>query len=156
MRLYILLFFTLILCHLPLQSQRQADNWVYGICTPDNGCPEPFGSGIMKFNATGIESISSVFFDFRFTKGSASISDSLGNLLLAFNGKYLFDSTGAIIDSFYVGDFFEMPICFKNSLFLNVPGSPNKYCLFNSYVKPIFNDPFFLGLDTSLYYSEFR
>lgn len=156
MKFYKLIIPFLFLFQFSLNAQRQADNWVWGICTPDDGCPEPFGSGLMKFNDIGIESITSKYFDYRINKGSASISDSLGNLLLVFNGKYLFDSTGAIIDSFYVGDFSGMPVGFKNSLFLNVPGQPDKYCLFNSYVKPIFDDPFFLAYDTSFYYSEFR
>ncbi len=139
-----------------LLSQRQADNWVWGLCSPENGCPEPYGSGVLKFNNTGLESIESANFQYRINKGSASISDSLGNLLLVFNGKYLFDSSGAIIDSFYSGNFSEMPLGFKNSLFLNVPGSSQKYCLLNSYSKPILDDPFILGIDTSFYYSEFK
>ena len=97
-------------------GQRQADNWVWGLCNGDGICSTPWGSGILKFNETGVESISSVYFDYRINKGSASISDSAGNLLLVFNGKYLFDSTGAIIDSFYFGNFSEMPVGFKNSL----------------------------------------
>jgi len=121
------------LLQLPLSGQRQADNWVWGLCNGDGQCPIPYGSGIIKFSDFGIESITSKYFDFRINKGSASISDSLGNLLLVFNGKHLFDSSGAIIDSFYVGDFSSMPVGFKNSLFLNVPGNPDKYCLFNSY-----------------------
>lgn len=154
---FILIIISLILIvQLPLKSQRQADNWVYGICTPENGCPEPYGSGVLKFNDSGIESITSKYFGYLFNKGSASISDSLGNLLLAFNGKYLFDSTGAIIDSFYVGDFFEMPIGFKNSLFLNVPGSPDKYCLFNSYANVINNPLIIEAFDSSFYYTEFN
>jgi hypothetical protein len=156
MRLYILLFLTLILCHLPLQSQRQADNWVAGICNGNGICSPPYGTTVVKFNDFSIESITNKYFDFRINKGSASISDSLGNLFLVFNGKHLFDSSGAIIDSLYLSDFDGMPVGYKSSLFLNVPGHPKNYCLFNSYAKPIFDDPFFLAYDTSFYYSEFR
>jgi hypothetical protein len=156
MKVYKIIILFLIITQFSLKAQRQADNWVAGICNGNGICDSPFGTTVIKFNDFGIENISSKYFDYRINKGSASISDSLGNLLLAFNGKYLFDSTGAIIDSFYISDFSGMPVGFKNSLFLNVPGSPDKYCLFNSYVKPIFDDPFFLGLDTSFYYSEFR
>jgi len=153
----LLVFFILILSIINVVSaQRQADNWVWGLCSPENGCPEPFGSGILKFNSVGLESIVSANFQYRINKGSASISDSAGNLLLVFNGKYLFDSTGAIIDSFYLGNFSEMPVGFKNSLFLDLPSKPDGYCLFNSYWKPIFDDPFFGGIDTSFYYSEFQ
>jgi len=156
MKKIILYFFFATISISNLFSQRQADNWVWGLCTPGNGCPEPFGSGILKFNNTGLESIISSNFQYRINKGSASISDSAGNLLLVFNGKYLFDSTGAIIDSFYLGDFSEMPVGFKNSLFLNVPNKPDKYCLFNSYWNPVFDNSFFLGFDSSFYYSEFK
>jgi len=153
----LLVFFILILSIINVVSaQRQADNWVWGLCSPENGCPEPFGSGILKFNSVGLESIVSANFQYRINKGSASISDSAGNLLLVFNGKYLFDSTGAIIDSFYLGNFSEMPQGFKNTIFLDVPGYSNRYCLFNSYSKPILDDAFFGGIDTSFYYSEFQ
>jgi hypothetical protein len=156
MKFYKLIIPCLFIFQFSLNAQRQADNWVWGICTPDNGCPEPFGSGVMKFNDFGIESITSKFFDYRFTKGSASISDSLGNLLLVFNGKYLFDSTGAIIDSFYIGDFSEMLVGFKNSLFLNLPGQPDKYCLFNSYASLSNGSNIIEAFDSSFYYSEFK
>lgn len=138
-----------------LLSQRQADNWVWGLCNGNGLCNSPWGSGIIKFNDTSIESITSTYFDYRINKGSASISDSAGNLLLVFNGKYLFNSSGEIIDSFYLGNFSEMPVGFKSSLFLNVPNNQNNYCLFNSYWKPIFDIPAFGGFDTSFYYSEF-
>lgn len=156
MRVYLLILILAISSFSELFSQRQADNWVWGLCNGDGVCATPWGSGILKFNDTGIESISSKYFDYRINKGSASISDSAGNLLLVFNGKYLFDSTGAITDSFYLGNFSEMPVGFKNSLFLNVPDEPNNYCLFNSYWKPILDDAFFGGYDTSFYYSEFQ
>ena len=137
-------------------GQRQADNWIWGLCSPENGCPEPFGSGIMKFNDIGLESITSSNFQYRINKGSASISDSTGNLLLVFNGKYLFDSSGEIIDSFYTGDFSEMSVGFKNSLFLNKPGSANNYCLFNSFAKSLNGEDSISAFDSSFYYSEFR
>jgi hypothetical protein len=156
MKIYIFIFVFAVSSFAELLSQRQADNWVWGLCSPDNGCPEPYGSGVLKFNNTGLESIESANFQYRINKGSASISDSLGNLLLVFNGKYLFDSTGAIIDSFYIGDFSEMPVGFKNSLFLSVPDKPDNYCLFNSYWNPLFDNSFFLGFDSSFYYSEFK
>jgi hypothetical protein len=156
MKIYFLIFLFSIASFSNLFSQRQGDNWVWGLCSPEDGCPTPYGSGVLKFNDEGLESIVSSNFQYRINKGSASISDSLGNLLLVFNGKYLFDSTGSIIDSFYIGNFSEMPVGFKNSLFLSVPNKPNKYCLFNSYWNPLFDNSFFLGFDSSFYYSEFK
>lgn len=155
MRLFLILLLLNFRTASSIFCQRQADNWVWGLCSPENGCPEPFGSGILKFNSVGLESIVSANFQYRINKGSASISDSSGNLLLVFNGKYLFDSMGAIIDSFYFGNFSEMPVGFKNSLFLNIPGTSDKYCLFNSYAKPLNGQPIILAFDTSFYFSKF-
>ncbi len=155
MKCFLFLFLNLSIVP-ALNCQRQADNWVWGLCSPENTCPEPFGTTVMQFDDTGIVSIKSKFYPFRFTKGSTSISDAQGNLLLSFNGKYLFDSSGAITDSLYNLNFDEMPIGYKAALFLNVPGTTDKYCLFNSYTKPLFEDPSFNAYDTSFYYSEFK
>ena len=42
-------------------GQRQADNWVWGICNGNGLCAPPFGSGILKFNENGVESITSKY-----------------------------------------------------------------------------------------------
>src|SRR5574343_1255568 len=97
----ILLVFIVLLLQLNASAQKEAYNWIWGTCFPEFGCDGVDdglnGTGIMKFNDDSLESITTKYFPAPFTKGSAAISDSSGNCLMAFNGKTLFDSAGSIL-----------------------------------------------------------
>jgi len=99
MRIFLILFITVN--SLSLSAQKEAYNWIWGTCFPEFGCDGIDdglnGTGIMKFNDDSLESITTKYFPAPFTKGTATISDSLGNFLMAFNGKTLFDSSGNTI-----------------------------------------------------------
>jgi hypothetical protein len=135
--LFLFLSFTSQYCF----SQKEAFNWIFGICPeddPDDYCSPRYGTTVIKFNYDSIERIYSPGqFSGEFYFSTAAISDAKGNFLMAFNGKTLFDSTGIPLDSFI-----SMPL----EQFLKPKTSDNIYYLINSYLTEA--DPPISGLQT--------
>ncbi len=104
----------------------------------------------MKFNDDSLESITTKYFPAPFTKGSATISDSLGNFLMAFNGKTLFDSSGNILSELSDIDFNDIIVGYRGFIFLKMKGNYTTYYLLNSIAGlfPNSPNPFDVGIDT--------
>jgi hypothetical protein len=137
-----------------LSAQKEAYNWIWGTCFPEFGCDGIDdglnGTGIMKFNNDSLESITTKYFPAPFTKGSATISDSLGNFLMAFNGKTLFDSSGNILSELSDIDFNDIIVGYRGFIFLKMKDNFTTYYLLNSIAGlfPNSPNPFDVGIDT--------
>ncbi len=150
--------FLIVIAFLLLQisaiAQKEAYNWIWGTCFPEFGCDGIDdglnGTGIMKFNDDSLESITTKYFPAPFTLGSATISDSLGNFLMAFNGKTLFDSSGNILSELSELDWNDLIIAYRGFLFLKPRINDGYYYLMNSYSGNFANspNPFNVGIDT--------
>jgi hypothetical protein len=134
MKTYFFSFYFLILSFYGA-AQREADTWVWGTCLFEivDTCIAPYSNSQMNFDNDSISIITNTYFPGRFTKGTAPISDADGNLLMVFNNQVLFDAAGAVIDTFYYGDFNSMPVGINSSLFLKLNESSISYYLFYSY-----------------------
>jgi hypothetical protein len=151
------LIFSFLFCiifQIQLSAQKEAYNWIWGTCFPEFGCDGIDdglnGTGIMKFNDDSLESITTKYFPAPFTKGSATISDSLGNFLMAFNGKTLFDSSGNVISELTDLDYDDIIVGYRGFLFLKPRINDGYYYLINSYSGNFTNspNPFNVGIDT--------
>lgn len=141
----------LFLCSI-LVAQREADNIVYGICTEGDPCDSPFSTGVVKFDDDSIVSINNLPINGSFQRGgSTSISDTSGNLLLAFNGKYLYKADGAIVDTFFYGMYDTMTVAPGHGLILKLNRNDSDYYLFNSYGKFIQNHPILASYESELF-----
>lgn len=136
-------------------AQKEAYNWIWGTCFPEFGCDGIDdglnGTGIMKFNDDSLESITTKYFPAPFTKGSATISDSLGNFLMAFNGKTLFDSSGNVISELTDLDYDDIIVGYRGFLFLKLQFNDGLFYLINSYSGHFQSspNPFNVGIDTA-------
>jgi len=153
----ILLVFIVLHLQLNASAQKEAYNWIWGTCFPEFGCDGVDdglnGTGIMKFNDDSLESITTKYFPAPFTKGSATISDSLGNFLMAFNGKTLFDSSGNVIEEMNDAPFNDVYFGYRAFVFLKHRLSGNNYNLIHSYGGSFPNspNPYSTGIDTALF-----
>jgi len=140
--------------HISASAQKEAYNWIWGTCFPEFGCDGIDdglnGTGIMKFNDDSLESIKTKYFPAPFALGSAAISDSLGNFLMAFNGKTLFDSSGNVLAELTELPYDEVIIAYRGFLFLKTRVNDGYYYLINSYSGNYANspNPFNVGIDT--------
>jgi len=158
MRFLIVIAFLLV--QISAIAQKEAYNWIWGTCFPEFGCDGIDdglnGTGIMKFNNDSLESITTKYFPAPFTKGSATISDSLGNFLMAFNGKTLFDSSGNELADLTQISYDDMLVGYRGFLFLKLNDSSNDYYLLNSYGGLFSNssNPYDDGKDTAFYVNK--
>ena len=118
-------------------AQKEAFNWIWGICNSLDSCSPNYGTVILKFNDNEIEKISNRNFREDFYSGTATISDSLGNFLMAFNGRFLFDSTGNVIDSFINLPSGLYASGYKSFIFLKPKKKDNIYHLLYNYSTPL-------------------
>lgn len=159
MKFYSILF--LIILHSSAFSQKEAYNWIWGTCFPEFGCDGIDdglnGTGIMKFNDDSLQSITTKYFPAPFSKGSATISDSLGNFLMAFNGKTLFDSSGSVIAELSDVDYDDLIVGYRGFLFLNSRFN-DEYYLINSICGNFVNspNPHNMGIDTLFSVSKIK
>jgi hypothetical protein len=150
----ILFVFTFLVLQITAYAQKEAYNWIWGTCFPEFGCDGIDdglnGTGIMKFNNDSLESITTKYFPAPFSRGSATISDSLGNFLMAFNGKTLFDSSGNILSELSDIDFNDIIVGYRGFIFLKMKGNYTTYYLLNSIAGlfPNSPNPFDVGIDT--------
>jgi hypothetical protein len=116
-----------------LHAQREAYSWIYGNCNlEENNCEGVYGTAIIKFNNDSIESISRVDFPGSFRFHALSISDSNGNLLMASNQDYVYDSTGNVILDFYTNDSIQMLTSSRQTaLFLKLNDETKNYYFLN-------------------------
>lgn len=155
MRFLIILSFLVI--HISASAQKEAYNWIWGTCFPEFGCDGIDdglnGTGIMKFNDDSLESITTKYFPAPFTRGSAAISDSSGNLLMAFNGKTLFDSSGNIIAEMNESAFNDVYFGYRGFIFLRHKLLGNNFKLIHSYGGsfPNSSNPYSTGIDTAIF-----
>jgi len=117
-----------------LLAQREAYSWIYGNCNPDmNNCQGVYGTAIIKFNDDSIESIRRVDFPGSFRFHALSISDSDGNLLMASNSSYVFDSLGNELIDFFSNDSSQLLTSSRQTaLFLKLNDETNDYYFLNS------------------------
>jgi hypothetical protein len=147
-------FLFCILFQIQLSAQKEAYNWIWGTCFPEFGCDGIDdglnGTGIMKFNDDSLESITTKYFPAPFTLGSAAISDSMGNFLMAFNGKTLFDSSGNIVSEMTELPLDEIILGYRGFLFLKPKVDDKYYYLLSGYSGNFANspNPFDVGIDT--------
>jgi len=152
MRLLVLLL--ILSFYKSASAQKEAYNWIWGTCFPEFGCDGIDdglnGTGIMKFNDDSLESITTKYFPAPFSRGTATISDSLGNFLMAFNGKTLFDSSGNILSELSELTWNDLIIAYRGFLFLKPRINDGYYYLINSYSGNFTNspNPFNVGIDT--------
>lgn len=148
--------FLFIICSLTtsLYGQREADNLVYGICNEGAVCDPPFSIGTLKFNNDGVESINLLPINGSFLRGSTSISDTLGNLMLAFNGKYIYKPDGAIVDTFFYGLYDTMTVAPGHGLFLKLNKTDNEFYLINTYGRFIDNHPVLGSYDPTTFLTK--
>jgi len=143
-------------------AQKEAYNWIWGTCFPEFGCDGIDdglnGTGIMKFNDDSLESITTRYFPAPFSLGSAAISDSIGNFLMAFNGKTLFDSSGNVLAQLTELPFNEVILGYRGFLFLKPRINDDYYYLVNSYSGNFTNspNPFDVGIDTLLLLTKIK
>ncbi len=156
----ILFVFTFLALQITASAQKEAYNWIWGTCFPEFGCDGIDdglnGTGIMKFNDDSLESITTKYFPAPFTLGSAAISDSLGNFLMAFNGKTLFDSSGSVIAELTNVDYDDLIVGYRGFLFLKPQFNDELYYLINSYSGNFQNspNPYNVGIDTALFVNK--
>jgi hypothetical protein len=107
----------------------------------------------MKFNNDSLESITTKYFPAPFSRGTATISDSLGNFLMAFNGKTLFDSSGNTIAEMNESAFNDLYFGYRGFIFLRHKLSGNNFKLIHSYGSSFPNspNPYSTGIDTALF-----
>jgi len=136
-------------------AQKEAYNWIWGTCFPEFGCDGIDdglnGTGILKFNDDSLERITTKYYPAPFTKGSATISDSLGNFLMAFNGKTLFDSSGNVISDLTNVDYDDIIVGYRGFLFLKPRFNAGFYYLINTYSGNFQSspNPYNVGIDTA-------
>lgn len=153
---YICLFIILFLKQ-ALFGQREADNIVGGICIEGTVCDPPFSIVALRFDNDSLVSISAIPVNGSFQRGaSTSISDTLGNLLLTFNGKYLYKANGAIVDTFFYGLYDTMTVASGHALFLKLNKNDDEYYLINSYGRFIDNHPILAGYEPELYLTKIK
>jgi len=128
-----LLFFILLLSGNTLLAQREAYSWIYGNCEPDeNSCQGVYGTAIIKFNDDSIESIRRVNFPGSFRFHALSISNSDGDLIMASNQDYVYDSIGNVIIDFFTNDSTQMLTSSRQTaLFLKLNDSTDFYYFLN-------------------------
>lgn len=116
-----------------LLAQREAYSWIYGNCDPDeNNCQGVYGTAVIKFNDDSIESIRRVDFPSTFQSHALSISDENGNLLMASNQRYVFDSIGNILIDFFTNDSAQLINSPRQSaLFLKLNDETDNYHFLN-------------------------
>ncbi len=147
--------FVILFLEQTLFAQREADNLVYGVCIEGNVCDPPFSTGVIKFDDDSIVSISNLPINGSFQRGSsASISDTLGNLLLTFNGKYLYKADGAIVDTFFYGLYDTMTVAPGHGLILKLNKTDNEYYLINTYGRFIDNHPVLAEYDPTTFLTK--
>lgn len=117
-----------------LHAQREAYSWIYGNCDPEeNNCQGVYGTAVIKFNDDSIESIRRVDFPGSFRFHALSISDSNGNLLMASNSSYIFDSLGNVLIDFFSNDSSQLFTSSRQTaLFLKLNDETNDYYFYNS------------------------
>ena len=117
-------------------SQKEAFNWIWGICTAGDSCELPYSVSIIKFGSDSIERVYSPNnFGGSFYAGTATISDSLGNFLMAYNGKTLLDSVGNVIQELTDLPYGSIPAGRKSFVFLKIKNESDCYHLIYNYSK---------------------
>ena len=117
-------------------AQREAYSFIWGNCdTTENSCSGIYGTAIMRFNDDSIASIDTVNFPSDFFGFSTCISDSNGRMLMAFNNKYLFDSSGTILQEYIAAD--DELYYRQSALFFKLKGNGSYYYLLNSKAEQI-------------------
>jgi hypothetical protein len=155
-----LIILSFLVIHISASAQKEAYNWIWGTCFPEFGCDGIDdglnGTGIMKFNDDSLESITTKYFPAPFSRGSAAISDSLGNFLMAFNGKTLFDSSGNELANLTSLSYDEMRVGYRGFLFLKLNDNSSDYYLLNSFNGLFSNapNPYNNGRDTAFYINK--
>ncbi len=144
-----------------LFAQREAYSWIYGNCDPEfNNCEGVYGTAIIKFNDDSIESIRSVDFPRSFAIHASSISDENGNLLLASNQDYLFDSTGNILVDFYSNDTLQDFRSYRqSSYFLKLNDQSKVYYYLNDKttgIEPPNNQPYLTNRTNCTYLTKIQ
>lgn len=130
--LFLFLSFTCEHCN----AQKEAFNWIWGICTQGDSCELPYSVTIVKFGYDSIERIYSPNnFGGSFYSGTATISDSLGNFLMAFDGKILYDSVGNVIQELTELPYGSIPSGRKSFIFLKIKNERDCYHLIYNYSK---------------------
>jgi hypothetical protein len=131
MKFFFFLFFSFVLSN--VFAQREAYSWIYGNCDPDlNNCQGVFGTAIIKFNDDSIESIRRVDFPGSFRFHALSISNSDGELLMASNSSYVYDSLGNVLIDFFSNDTLQLINSPRHSaLFLKLNDETNNYYFLN-------------------------
>ena len=117
-------------------AQREAYSWIWGLCdSTENSCSGIYGTAVMRFNDDSIASIDTVSFPSDFFGFSTCISDSNGRMLMAFNNKYLFDSSGTILREYIAA---EDELYYRQSaLFFKLKDDSAVYYLLNSKAEQI-------------------
>jgi len=157
-----LIILSFLVIHISASAQKEAYNWIWGTCFPEFGCDGIDdglnGTGIMKFNDDSLESITTKYFPAPFSLGTAAISDSIGNFLMAFNGKTLFDSSGNVLAQLTELPFNEVILGYRGFLFLKPRINDDYYYLVNSYSGNFTNspNPFDVGIDTLLLLTKIK
>jgi len=117
-------------------AQKEAFNWIWGICTAGDSCELPYSVSIIKFGSDSIERVYSPNnFGGSFYAGTATISDSLGNFLMAYNGKTLLDSVGNVIQELTDLPYGSIPAGRKSFVFLKIKNESDCYHLIYNYSK---------------------
>ena len=153
MRFLIILSFLVV--QISASAQKEAYNWIWGTCFPEFGCDGIDdglnGTGIMKFNDDSLESITTKYFPAPFSLGTAAISDSIGNFLMAFNGKTLFDSSGNVISELTNVEYDDIIVGYRGFLFLKPRFNDGFYYLINTYSGNFQSspNPYNVGIDTA-------
>ena len=142
-----------------LFGQREAYSWIHGNCDLEfNNCENVYGTAIIKFNDDSIESIRRVDFPGSFAIHASSISDENGNLLLASNQDYIFDSTGNILVDFYSNDTLQDFRSYRqSSYFFKLNDQSNVYYYLNDKtigITPPDNEPLITNRSVSIYLTK--
>jgi len=128
----LVLIILLLSCN-TLLAQREAYSWIYGNCDLEfNNCQGVYGTAIIKFNDDSIESIRRVDFPRSFRFHALSISNSAGDLIMAGNQDYVYDSLGNVLIDFFSNDTLQLINSPRQSaLFLKLNDETNNYYFLN-------------------------
>ena len=117
-------------------AQKEAFNWIWGICTAGDSCNLPYSVSIIKFGSDSIERVYSPNnFGGSFYAGTATMSDSLGNFLMAFDGKFLYDSVGNTIAELTNQNYGSITAPINSFTFLRLKNDKENYYLIYNYSK---------------------
>jgi hypothetical protein len=150
----VLLIILLFLLGSQIFAQREAYSWIYGFCdSTQNDCSGWNGTAVIRFNDDSIASIDRVNFPSSFSRFTTSISDSNGRFLMAFNKKYLMDSSGTILSEFDTTDINSLFGGRQSSLFFKLKGNEEYFYLLNElmeFINPPTNQPLMNSRSTAL------